>query len=93
MKTLHLFPLYYFQPISCRHEILQYFFDMNKSKPVPLSDLAANFVKSLDIISGAIPIPVSFILTMTSLPLSSSFLCSFKVVDRLIPPSSPFFLA
>jgi hypothetical protein len=39
---------------------------MNNPNPVPpVSDLVANFVKSLGRISESIPVPVSFILTIT----------------------------
>ena len=37
----------------------------NPSPVPPVCDLVANFVKSLDSISESIPMPVSFILTMT----------------------------
>jgi hypothetical protein len=39
---------------------------MNKPNPVPLSDFVANFVNNLGNISESIPVPVSFILTVTS---------------------------
>jgi hypothetical protein len=53
-------------------------FDMNNPNPVPFSDFVANFVNNLGIISEAIPIPVSFILTIT---LWSSSLFSSKLSD------------
>ncbi len=34
-------------------------FDMNKPKPVPVTDFVANFANNLGIISGSIPVPVS----------------------------------
>ena len=46
-------------------------FDMNRPRPVPTKDFEANFEKSLGIISWSIPIPVSFMETIT---LSLSFL-------------------
>ena len=45
--------------------------DIKSPKPVPRSDLVINFEKSFGIISGSIPLPVSLILTMTSLSDSS----------------------
>ena len=51
------------------------FFEMNKPSPVPpVSDVTANFENSFGNRSRSIPIPVSFILTMTSSLLSSSLL-------------------
>jgi hypothetical protein len=50
-----------------------------------LYDFVANFVNSLGNISGAIPIPVSFTLTMSSL-LLSLYLFSSKVTDIIPPP-------
>ena len=57
----------------------------NNPSPVPFSDFVANFVNNLGIISGDIPIPVSFILTMISLGLFLFF--SSKIID-IVPPSS-----
>ena len=60
--------------------------EINKPKPVPVTDFVANFVNNLGNISGSIPVPVSFILTITwsSLPrpppYSSSFLCMAIVI-------------
>jgi len=62
---------------------------MNKPKPVPLSDLVANFANNLGNISGSIPVPVSFILTTASQltwpPFFSSFLfvCTVIVISFL----------
>jgi hypothetical protein len=39
--------------------------EMNRPKPVPFSDLLANFVNNLGIIDGSIPGPSSFMLTIT----------------------------
>ena len=39
--------------------------EINSPSPVPLKDFVANFVNSLGNISGSIPVPVSFILTVT----------------------------
>ena len=47
---------------------------MNRLRPVPTKDFEANFEESLGIISWFIPIPVSFIDTITLLLLSLSFL-------------------
>jgi hypothetical protein len=46
-------------------------FDINKPSPVPTKDFEANFEKSLGMISGSIPIPVSFMETITLLSLLS----------------------
>lgn len=44
---------------------------MYNPNPVPSKDLVANFVNSLENISGSIPAPVSLTLTRISLPISS----------------------
>ena len=44
------------------------FFDMKRPNPVPpVIDFVANFVNSLDNISGCMPVPVSFIQSMSQL--------------------------
>ena len=62
--------------------------DMKRPSPVPpvVVDLVANFVNSLGNISGSIPIPVSLILTKTSLFFFSAdypyhtFICEFNSI-------------
>jgi hypothetical protein len=56
--------------------------DMNNPNPVPDSDFVANFVNSLGIISGSIPLPLS--LTLIVIALLS---CPFFVVMDMIPHS------
>src|SRR5215211_1245850 len=46
--------------------------DMNNPRPVPVWDLLVNFVKSLDTISGSIPVPLSLTETMISPSLLSA---------------------
>jgi hypothetical protein len=43
--------------------------EINNPNPVPLSDFVANFVNSLGKISGSMPAPLSFTLTITCLEL------------------------
>jgi hypothetical protein len=71
-------------------------FEIYNPKPVPLKDFVANFVNSLGNISGSIPTPVSFILTIISFWLLSLLLFFFisiavsasaTVID-ILPPSS-----
>jgi len=52
--------------------------EMNSPRPVPVWDLVVNFVKSLDMISGSIPEPVSLTDTMScpSICLKSGIYCS-----------------
>jgi hypothetical protein len=51
--------------------------DMKRPSPVPLVvDFVANFANSLGNISGSIPVPVSLILTKTSLFFERSYLTS-----------------
>src|SRR5215204_1620721 len=49
-------------------------FEIYKPKPVPVSDLVANFENNRGRISGSMPVPVSLTLTMTSLSSLSSLL-------------------
>ena len=58
--------------------------DMNYSKPLPISDLEANFENSLSNISGCIPVPVSFTRTII---LSVSLLLVFFVIEIYTMPS------
>lgn len=59
---------------------------MNNPNPVPpISDFEANFVNNFGNMSGSIPLPVSFMLTTTS--LSSSFLCVMTEITTPPPPS------
>jgi hypothetical protein len=63
------------------------FFDMNKPKPLPpVPDVTANFENRFGNTSGSIPVPVSFILTMTSpLLLSLSLLLLLPSLESIIP--------
>ncbi len=61
------------------------FLHMNRPRPVPLLDFVANFVNNRGNIPASIPVPQSFILTVTYLSLPSLF---FDVVAvMLIVPS------
>jgi hypothetical protein len=57
--SFELFSAHIFPP--CASTIL---LDMNNPSPVPETDLEANFENNLGEISGSIPVPVSFILTI-----------------------------
>jgi hypothetical protein len=56
---------------------------MNRPRPVPSSDPVANFVNNCGKNSGSIPVPLSLILTITSLPLSPFF--DVVVVMLMVP--------
>ncbi len=56
--------------------------EINNPKPVPpaVGDLVANFVKSFGNISESIPVPVSFMLTITLLLLLIFFVPTITVM-------------
>src|SRR5919198_4444991 len=59
--------------------------EINNPNPVPVEDFEVNFVNNRGIISGSIPLPVSFTLTMAQ--LSFFFFISTDTVPPPPPPS------
>src|SRR5215216_4289817 len=63
-------------------------FEIYKPKPVPVSDLVANFENNRGRISGSMPVPVSLTLTMTSSSSSLLLLLLFLLsTSTVIVPS------
>jgi hypothetical protein len=71
------------------------FLDRYNPKPIPFSDVVVNFSKSLSLIAGSIPLPVSFILTTTIAASPSLLLCLLFLrssISTIMVPSSVNFI-
>ena len=65
------------------------FLDRYNPKPIPFSDLVVNFWKSLSLIVGSIPLPVSCILTTPITPSLLLSLLFFRLsISTTMVPSS-----
>ena len=87
---LHLFHHDYLRPVSCHHRASIMYLEINNPNPVPVWEVVANFVNSLEYISAAIPSPVSMILTIAVL-VTFSFL-SWRSLSFIVIVMVPSFV-